>query len=305
MCLDYDIVDKDLLMRMLPCLLAAQLFRFAINMLKMICEIPRYADLGDLSQFWNQALSGYLLQISQSSDSSHIPTTLSVLKACLCSPDLLCIDGVAIVSSLLENSGKSTGSLSLRLACIVIDVLPCSQQAITALHAVVSNMDPDSLGQLVQQLLELSSSEPLCGSVELAVDWKLSRSLSLVFDHVDAHGLYEQCLLRLPLRKALHVYVQNRIFYDKLLAAVNMCMEREKRQLAEQLVAKYYSVRPVDVLAQDALSVGVSLDEATESDQTTDLTVSSKTIDISIAARKRILRIPDSLKLDIYMRSHK
>ncbi|KAJ1750963.1 hypothetical protein LPJ79_002453 [Coemansia sp. RSA 1821] len=305
MCLDYDIVDRDLLLRMLPCLLAAQLFRFAINILKVVCEIPRYADLQDLAQFWNQALAGYLLQISLSSDSSYISTALSVLKACLCSPDLLCIDSFAIVSSLLKNSGQSTDNLSLCLACIVVDVLPYSQQASAVLHAVVSDMDPKSLGQLVQQLVELSSSESLCGSVELAVDWKLSRSLSMVFDHIDACGLYEQCLLRLPLRKALHVYVQNRIFNDKLLAAVSMCMEREKRQLAEQLVAKYYSVRPVDVLAQDALSVGVSLDEVTESDQTMDLTVSSKTIDISVAARKRVLRIPDSLKLDIYMRAHK
>ncbi|KAJ2454421.1 hypothetical protein EV183_001547 [Coemansia sp. RSA 2336] len=305
MCLDYDIVDRDLFLRMLPSLLAAQLFRFAIKLLKKVCELPCYADLEDLAQFWNQALAGYLLQISLSSDSSHISTVLSVLKACLGMPDLLCVDSFAIVSSLLENSGQSTDNLSLRLACIVVDVLPYSQQASAALRAVVTGMDPKALGQLVQQLLELSSSESLCGSVGLAVDWKLSRSLSMIFDHVDACGLYEQCLLCLPLRKALYVYVQNRIFNDKLLAAVRMCMERGKRQLAEQLVAKYYSVRAVDVLAQDALNVGVSLDEVTESDQTMDLTVGSKTIDISIAARKRVLRIPDSLKLDIYMRSHK
>ncbi|KAJ2739626.1 hypothetical protein H4R23_000324 [Coemansia sp. Cherry 401B] len=318
LCLDFGFNDQELVLRMFPRLLAAKLFRYVVGVLDIISTMPCYASIDELAGFWNQAVSSYLLQLSRSDGSDWIGAALAVLGTCIRSPHLLNIDSSSMVQSLVRNaSGGDTSSIALCLACVVFDVFPYRRASKECLLSCIDGMDPEPLGQLVQGLLEFDNAETIASSSQLSIDWTGSRSLTAIFDLIDEHGIHEQTLLRAPPSTLVRVFVRNRILNDKLLAAVNMCIERGKRQLALQLVSQYYSVRSVDVLAEDAQRAEIALDSVAATvnadggdctrdlDTTMDSGTPHGTLDISIAARKRVSRIPDSLKLDIYIRSHK
>ncbi|KAJ2358755.1 hypothetical protein GGF43_000606 [Coemansia sp. RSA 2618] len=311
MCLDFGVDDKELVLRMVPRLLAAKLFRYVVGVLDIISAMPCYAGIDDLPAFWNQAVAGYLLQLARSDGLEWMCAALAVLGVCVRSPHLLSIDSGSIVDSLAQIDAASNASL--QLACVVFDVFPRSQAGEAAIRASFGVMDADALGGLVQQLLELDGADTAAVATQLAVDWRVSRSMTIAFDLIDEQGTHEQALLRPPLGKMVHAFVRNRIANDKLLTAVSTCIERGKRQLALQLVSQYYSVRPVDELAEDAQRAQIALDDDIgadsgrmgDVDNTVDSGTPHGTLDISLAARKRVSKIPDGLKLDIFIRSHK
>ncbi|KAJ2720088.1 hypothetical protein H4S00_003318 [Coemansia sp. D1744] len=310
MCLDFSVDDPELIQRMIPRLLAAKLFRYVVGVLDIISAMPCYAGIEALPAFWNQAVSGYMLQLIQTNNADWMCAALAVLGVCIRSPHLLSIDSTSIVQLLARRDAAN--NVPLRLACTVFDVLPFNQASEAALQARFDAMDAETLGQLVQQLLEFADSDSVAVASQLAVDWRVARSLTLAFDLIDEQGTHELALLRPPMSTMIHAFVRNRIACDKLLTAVSACIERGKHKLALSLVSQYYSVRSVDVLAEDALRAQVALDDVPEDDgdrtgdmdDTVDMGTPHGTLDISLAARKRVSKIPDSLKLDIFMRSH-
>ncbi|KAJ2475487.1 hypothetical protein IWW56_005396, partial [Coemansia sp. RSA 2131] len=233
MCLDFSVDDPELIQRMVPRLLAAKLFRYVVGVLDIISAMPCYAGIEALPAFWNQAVSGYMLQLAQTNNADWMCAALSVLGVCIRSPHLLSIDSASIVQLLTQRD--TANNVPLRLACTVFDVLPFNQASEAALRTRFDAMDPETLGQLVQQLLEFADSDSVAVASQLAVDWRVARSLTLVFDLIDDQGTHELALLRPPLSTMIHAFVRNRIACDKLLTAVSTCIERGKQKLALSL----------------------------------------------------------------------
>ncbi|KAJ2080670.1 hypothetical protein H4R24_002907 [Coemansia sp. RSA 988] len=329
MCLDFAVDDCNLLLRMLPQLLAAKMFRYVVGILEIISSMPCYSQIEELPVFWNQAVLGYLLLVvmpSQIDNGTWINGVVSVLGPCGRSPYLHYIDVAAIARSLLRNvtyEHPSSEIIALCVACIIFDVLPYSQTCWELLDTTIRDLSAENMNTLILRLLEFEDAAATIGSSELLfIDGKASSSLSIIFDVVDHKLMHEQVLLREspPLPAIVNAFVHNRIQNDKLLAVVNTCLARDKRQLAAHLVSQYYCVHPASVLSNDACCADVAIDgdpletshTTNNDDQRGDIdTISSlsdsgyTTQDISRAASRRISKLSDSQKLDIYIRCHK
>ncbi|KAJ2365660.1 hypothetical protein IW150_006155, partial [Coemansia sp. RSA 2607] len=170
---------------------------------------------------------------------------------------------------------------------------------------------PTDVHRLIMRQLDFAEHATRLPSPAIFVDWATSRSMTLVFDMIDKAGSHEQVLLNPPLGRAVHAFVRNRIDQDKLLAAVQACLAKDKQQLASQLVCRYYQTRPTDVLVEDAKRAGFNAEEAgrasnSTTDNTTDtnyLDMFADTCDMSAEERRLIRGLTDQNKLDIYMRS--
>ncbi|KAJ2161899.1 hypothetical protein GGF46_001090 [Coemansia sp. RSA 552] len=312
MCLDFDVRDRDLLLHMLPRLLAERMFRYVIGVLDSISAVECYSTVEELPVFWNQAVLGFLLRTSRTEAPDWAGTVLPVLGLCICSPYLLSMDASEILRELVQTtSGSGPSSTALCLACVAFDLLPASTEGERIMGTAISDLDPKLAATLVQQLLCLDEAASAMPGSRLFVDWKSSRSLTMVFDAIDQKEIHEQVLLHPPLGKAVSAYVHNRILHDRLLVAIQACISRGKQQLAAQLASQYYSERPVSTLTEDARCAEICLDSALDpndpDDQTTtDLSSSSTptgTHDISVAARKRLSKVSDGLRLEIFIRS--
>ncbi|KAJ2616940.1 hypothetical protein H4S08_000538 [Coemansia sp. RSA 1365] len=328
MCLDFAVNDCNLLLRMLPQLLTAKMFRYVIGILEIVSSMPCYSQIEELPVFWNQAVLGCLLMLLsfQIDNGAWVNGALSVLGPCTRSPYLHCIDVAAIARALLHDANtdyQSSDTVALSVACVVFDVLPYSQACEELLDSTIDCLAPESVNTLIQRLLEFKDAASIIGSSELLfIDDKASRSLGIIFDVVDRKLIHEQVLLREspPVPAVVNAFVYNRIQNDKLLAVVNTCLVRDKRQLAAHLVSQYYCVRPASVLSDDACYAGIAIDDessehpynANNANQKSDIdTISSisdsasTTQEISRAASRRISKLSDLQKLDIYICSHK
>ncbi|PIA14304.1 hypothetical protein COEREDRAFT_10501 [Coemansia reversa NRRL 1564] len=329
MCLDFAVDDCNLLLRMLPQLLTANMFRYVIGVLEIISSMACYSQIEELPVFWNQAVLGCLLLLPslQIDNCTWVNGALSVLGPCTRSPYLYYIDVAAIARALLRDADfdyPSPDVVALSVACIVFDVLPYSQACEDLLDSTIDGLAPESVNTLIQRLLEFRDAASIIGSSEqLFIDDKASRSLEIIFDVVDRKLIHEQVLLREspPPPAIVNAFVHNRIQNDKLLAVVNTCLVRDKRQLAAHLVSQYYRVCPAFVLSDDACCAGIAIDDesselpynANNDYQKSDIdtissisdSASTTTQEISRAASRRISKLSDFQKLDIYICSHK
>ncbi|KAJ2741756.1 hypothetical protein H4S06_005834, partial [Coemansia sp. BCRC 34490] len=157
-----------------------------------------------------------------------------------------------------DAQGVAPCTRGLQMACAVLDVFPRRGSAEQLFLGFIESMEPDRVHRCILDALALSDSArtSTMRGTQLFVDWETTRSLSLIFDHVDATGAHELVLLRPPLGRAVRAFVQNRIRLDKLASTVNSCLERNKRQIAVQLVCQYYESRSAEVLAADARRAG-------------------------------------------------
>ncbi|KAJ1947838.1 hypothetical protein FBU59_001832 [Linderina macrospora] len=83
MCLDFGIEDSDLLSRIIPRLLAAKVFRYVTGALEIVGRMPHYSTIPELPMFWNQAVAGSLVQISEDRAPTWVEDSASVLSACI------------------------------------------------------------------------------------------------------------------------------------------------------------------------------------------------------------------------------
>ncbi|KAJ1960546.1 hypothetical protein GGI12_003741, partial [Dipsacomyces acuminosporus] len=314
MCLDFRVDDRDLLLRMLPQLLSARMFRYTAGVLEIVSNMPCYSSIAELPNFWNQAVLGGLVQIATSKDDpSWIESALMILGACLSSLYLPDIDAEAVVERLLQAAEEDASNPApAQLAFIVLDVLPYSSSASELLSDYISAREPKQIHSLILQLLAFSDSAARMANSRLFLDRETSRSLTLIFDQVDAEGLYEQALLHHPVGVAVRAFVQNRMHHDRLATAISACMDRNKSQLATQLVSQYYRTRPIEALIDDAARAEITIDTSTDSspgDNTTGSanggTAPAGTDDVANAAGRLTSKLPPQLLLDIYTSSHK
>ncbi|KAI9504956.1 rough deal protein C-terminal region-domain-containing protein [Coemansia spiralis] len=327
MCLDFMVNDCDLILRILTRLLAAERNFYVANALSIISNVPCYSSIAEIPALWNQATLGCLLQIAQRTDDNWIENTFTVLGSCIRSRYLLTIDASAIILSLLKESKMGstiiTNTRALQIACAAFDAFPSSSKTEMIFLDFIGSMEPKQVHEFILCILDLTNTAlSSTQNTQLFVDWAVLRSLSLVFDFVDANELYEQVLLHPPLGKAIHAFVQNRIRQNKLTNAVTACLERNKQQLAMQLVCQYYKTRPAEALAEDAKRAGIILNDieaprasrnsSTTSDIEGDSTVNSMNSEASIENTQEdtsvIVRltskVSDQQKLGIYIRSH-
>ncbi|KAJ1951097.1 hypothetical protein EC988_004149 [Linderina pennispora] len=232
-----------------------------------------FSTIPELPVFWNQAVSGSLVQISQCQAPGWIEDTIFVLGACIRSLYLPDISTGNIVDSLLQCLDESSGdnAAALQLAFVAYEVLPGGNNAAEPLRRYISSRSPALVHEDILLVLEFADLSSKAGDSQLFVDWSRSRALTLIFDVIDARGLHEQALLRPPVGRAVRAYVQNRMRNDKLVAAVQACLDKGKQRLAQQLVCQYYNSRSADAIAIDAASAGIEPDIA----KTEDLDVDS------------------------------
>ncbi|KAJ1765579.1 hypothetical protein IW140_003140 [Coemansia sp. RSA 1813] len=326
MCLDFMVHDCDLLLRILPRLLDAGKHFYVVNVLSAVSSLSCYSSIAELSAFWNQAALGSLLHLVQKTDVGWIEDAFSILGLCVRSRYLPEIDTNIVVRLLLqkaERQNSASGMRRFQLACAVLDAFPRAQSTEQLFLAYIGNMEPKQIHGHILGILELSNAaRTSTQGAQLFIDWETARSLSLIFDYLDSNDIHEQVLLHPPLGKAVHAFVQNRIRQDKLVNAVNVCLERNKRQVATQLVCQYYKTCSAEVLAEDARRAGFGvrgLEEALitgdkaracdSEDNSTTYSLGSETPcengadDTSIIVRLAT-RISDQQKLNIYIGSH-
>ncbi|KAJ2516968.1 hypothetical protein H4217_004253 [Coemansia sp. RSA 1939] len=261
MCLDFVVQDCGLLLHILPRLLDSGRFFYVSHVLSVVSSLSCYASIAELAAFWNQAVVGCFAQLVQRTDDTWIEDLFSVLGLSIRSRYLPDMDSLAIVRLLLQKAdaqGVAPCTRGFQMACAVLDVFPHRGSAEQLFLGFIESMEPDRVHRCILDVLALSESArtSTMRGTQLFVDWETTRSLSLIFDHVDAIGAHELVLLRPPLGKAVRAFVQNRIRLDKLASTVNSCLERNKRQIAVQLVCQYYESRSAEVLAADARRAG-------------------------------------------------
>ncbi|KAJ2762035.1 hypothetical protein IWQ57_005895, partial [Coemansia nantahalensis] len=266
MCLDFGVEDSELMLRMLPRLAEAGMFWYVAGVLETVASTRCYAGLEELPVLWNQALVERMLRVARSGlTSDWVDDGLAVLGACVRSRYLPATDVAAVVRALVRDAEASgPGGVALPLACVALDILPYSQAAEEAVAHCIGGLAPDSIGLLARQLLGFVDAAATTAGSQVFVDWRLSRSLTVMFDCVDEREIYEPVLLHPSQARTASAFVQNRIRHDRLRAAVRTCVASGKRQLATLLVAQYYGVRPAGVLAEDARRAGVGLDGAVD-----------------------------------------
>ncbi|KAJ2700442.1 hypothetical protein H4R19_005469, partial [Coemansia spiralis] len=317
MCLDFGVEDGELLLRMLPRLEEAGMYWYVTSVLETVSSMRCYATLEELPVLWNQALTERLRQVARGGPASDwVDSGLAALGACVRSRYLPATDVAAAVRALVQDAEMGgPASVALPLACTALDVLPQSPSGDEAVARCIGGLAPESVGQLARQLLELddAATAAAAASSQVFVDWKLSRSLTMIFDIVDERAIHEPVLLHPASARTASAFVRNRIQHDRLQTAVSTCVASGKRQLAMLLASQYYAVRPADVLAEDARQAGISLDGAAGSDEaytaddmdTVTEPSDGGTQDVSRAARKRAAQISSSQKLDIYLHAHR
>ncbi|KAJ2515776.1 hypothetical protein GGI11_003660, partial [Coemansia sp. RSA 2049] len=261
MCLDFVVQDCGLLLHILPRLSDSGRFFYVAHVLSIVSSLSCYASIADLAALWNQAVVGCFAQLVQRTDGTWIEDLFSVLGLCIRSRYLPDMDSLAIVRLLLQKAdgqGVAPCTRGFQMACAVLDVFPHRGSAEQLFLGFIGDMEPDRVHRCILDVLELSENARTATmrGTQLFVDWETTRSLSLIFDHVDAIGAHELVLLRPPLGKAVRAFVQNRIRLDKLASTVNSCLDRNKRQIAIQLVCQYYESRSAEVLAADARRAG-------------------------------------------------
>ncbi|KAJ2726680.1 hypothetical protein GGI07_000403 [Coemansia sp. Benny D115] len=305
MCLDFGVDDPQLMLQIIRRLLKNGTFRYAVEVLVMVENMACYKTLEkELPLCWNQAVSGFFADLAKAGG-EWIDGALVVLGSCLRTAYLPDIDTAGIIRGLLSDS--SDKMLVKQLACLVFDVLPYSALAEDVLLDQLDSMSPTQIHRLIMCNLDTADLARECPGQCIFVDVLTSRTLTLIFDMLDDMGTHEQVLLNAPLGKTVLSYVQNRIFHDKLHNAVRVCLDKNKTQLARQLVAQYYQMRP-EVLAEDAQRAGVEcqVPETATSDDTESVDGGSPTgtQDISaLAARKLVKSFTDQTKLDVYLQS--
>ncbi|KAJ2384623.1 hypothetical protein GGI05_004946, partial [Coemansia sp. RSA 2603] len=278
MCLDFSVDDCNLMVQLLERLLSAGLFHYVAGVLGSVSSIECYSvEAAELAKFWNQTLVGYVTQTAaqisgcQQLDSDKechwIEDLLEVFGMCLNSVYLFEIDVSAVVGAALSlhadiSTDESTIEAADLIACAAFDILPFCQASEDALLERFGSMEPTDVHRLIMRQLDFAEHATRLPSPAIFVDWATSRSMTLVFDMIDKAGSHEQVLLNPPLGRAVHAFVRNRIDQDKLLAAVQACLAKDKQQLASQLVCRYYQTRPTDVLVEDAKRAGFNAEEA-------------------------------------------
>ncbi|KAI8322272.1 hypothetical protein GQ54DRAFT_297499 [Martensiomyces pterosporus] len=312
MCLDFGVDDSDLILRMLPRLLSAKMFRYTAGVLEVIGGMSCYSSIAELPMFWNQAVAGCIAQTAEAGSPGWVGDTLTILGSCLRSLYLPDIDAGAIIEKLIGTAGNDdSASVPVLLAFAVYHALPCGHSASNLLRSYISAIEPKQVHSLILALLEFAESASKAAGSRLFVSWETSRGLTLIFDYVDTKGAYEQTLLHHPLGRAVRAFVHNRMHHDKLATAIMACLERGKKQLAMQLVCQYYRTRPAETIAEDAMRAGISIGAEAENDSGDNTTHSSDTdtplgTDDAASATSRLLRkVPDERKLDVYIGSHK
>ncbi|KAJ2492558.1 hypothetical protein IWW37_001313 [Coemansia sp. RSA 2050] len=306
MCLDFKVGDNDLITRMLSQLLAAGMHRYVIGVLDIIGGMDCQPAIGELPRFWNLAVQGSLVQLARTAEAGWIGDGLTVLDLCARSIHFPLVDLDGVVRVLLQEARRnSANSAPVLMAFAALDILLPSGAAEGLLRDFIETMQPPHIHSLVLGLQELACAASAATGARSGVSWELSHGLTLLFDVVDSKGQHEQALLRPPMGTAIHAFVCNRIHHDKLLAAVNACLERGKRQLAGQLVSRYYQTRTVDVLLADALQAGVALGDG-GSDEGSLLSESPTATQEATAAMRRVVgELTEQQKLELYICSHK
>ncbi|KAJ1818587.1 hypothetical protein LPJ56_003810 [Coemansia sp. RSA 2599] len=331
MCLDFGVDDRDLILQILPRLLAAGLYQYTVGVLDTISTMACYsAHIKQLPELWSRAISGLLVHMaaafkdgaSDREKQNWVETALAALGSCLRSAFLPDIDAARIMQALFKehsvactdacSSSSARAAAAQQLACLTFDVLPYSQAAQDALLDHLDAMPASDMHCLIMRLLDFAECALNIASPDIFVDWTASRSLSLVFDKVDDMGTHEQVLLNPPLGRAVHAFVHNRIRHDKLQMAVQACLNKDKHQLAMQLVSRYYQTRTTATLVDDAKRAGVKTEamEMSSLDTTGDYTTSAfsadtptGTQDVSYSARRFVKGLSEQNLLDIYLKS--
>ncbi|KAJ2552132.1 hypothetical protein EV175_003430 [Coemansia sp. RSA 1933] len=321
MCLDFMVHDCALLLHILPRLLDAGKHFYVVNVLGAVSSLSCYSSIAELPAFWNQAVLGSLLHLVQRADDGWMEEAFSVLGLCIRSRYLSDIDTSTITRLLLRKADTEQGDTKsmrgFQLACSVLDVFPRASSTEQIFFDYIGDMGPKQIHGCILSILELSSAaKTSMQGAQLFVDQETARSLSLIFDYVDSNDVHEQVLLHPPLGKAVHAFVQNRIRQNKLVKAVNACLDRNKRQVATQLVYQYYNTCSAEVLAQDARRAGFSmrgLDDGSRTldseENTTSHSVGSETpmentVDDTSVIMRLATRVSDQQKLSIYIGSH-
>ncbi|KAJ2747383.1 hypothetical protein GGI20_000521 [Coemansia sp. BCRC 34301] len=299
MCLDFRVDDSDLIARMLSQLIAAGMHRYVVGVLDIVSGMECYMSISALPVFWNQATRGSLVQLAHTAEAGWIGDALTVLDLCARSIHLPLIDLGGVVRVLLQEAQRNpANSAPVLLAFASLDALLHNADAEDLLRDYVERVSPLQIHSLVLQLREFASLA--AAGTHGNVNWEVSRGLTLVFDMVDSKGLHEQALLHPPMGMAVQAFVRNRIHYDKLLTAVNACLERGKHQIAGQLVSRYYQTRSADVLVADALRAGVSIDEDSTLPESPTATRYALT-----TAQRIVSQLSEQQRLDLYISAHK
>ncbi|KAJ1883783.1 hypothetical protein LPJ66_010928, partial [Kickxella alabastrina] len=286
MCLDFHVDDCDLIVQVIRRLLVAGMYRYVVGVLDVLggMEEEYSGDIEELPEFWNQAVAGFMLQITTKlgscdgdgdGDSSQvsanrvwIESALGVLDSCLRSIYLPDIDATQTISALLKPrrtkkrlssasslapESSSASASAEQLACAVFDILLYSHAAEDVLLDHLDSLEPQDIHQLIIRYLDFIDCASTLPNSPLFVDWAASRTLTLVFDMIDDMALHEQVLMNhhKPLGKAVKAFVSNRIARDKLQITVTACLDKGKDVLAVMLVGRYYETRPVHVLLED------------------------------------------------------
>ncbi|KAJ2879053.1 hypothetical protein IWW38_006190, partial [Coemansia aciculifera] len=210
--------------------------RYVIGVLGMISDMECYMSISALPMFWNQATQGSLLRLARTAEAGWVGDALTVLDLCARSIHLPLIDLSGVIRVLLQEAQcNPANSAPVQLAFAALDILLHSADADDLLCDYVEQLLPPQIHSLVLQLQEFGIASLAATGSHGGVGWEVSRGLTLIFDYIDSTGLHEQVLLHPPMGTAVQAFVRNRIHHDKLLAAVNACLDRGKRQLAALL----------------------------------------------------------------------
>ncbi|KAI7834365.1 hypothetical protein BX661DRAFT_177089 [Kickxella alabastrina] len=318
MCLDFHVDDCDLIVQVIRRLLVAGMYRYVVGVLDVVggMEEEYSGDIEELPEFWNQAVAGFMLQITtklgsgnDDGDSSQvsanrvwIESALGVLDSCLRSIYLPDIDATQTISALLKPrrtkkrlssasslapESPSASASAEQLACAVFDILLYSHAAEDVLLDHLDSLEPQDIHQLIIRYLDF---------IDCASTLPNSPLFQVLMNH------------HKPLGKAVKAFVSNRIARDKLQITVTACLDKGKDVLAVMLVGRYYETRPVHVLLEDIKRSGfIPVEDAAAAAAPLLLDVeggeSLETHKLSDAMRSTIEGLSGQNKLEIYLHS--